>query len=141
MKREKPRNRLTYALLIVLTVFLGLASRKFSLLLPWWLAKNAGDILYATMTFWLIGCLFPALTTFRVAVAATLFCFSIEFLKFYQAGWMVSLRHSKSGALIFGSGFHVSNLVCYVIGVLIAVGIDAAITHRNGRARNLCTAP
>ncbi len=124
------RSRLTYALLIALTIPLGLASRKFSVLLPWWLAKNAGDILYATMAFWLVGFFFPRLSTLRAALAAGLFCVGIEFLKFYQAPWMVAVRHSRAGALVFGSGFHASNLVCYAVGVALAVGIELGIRQK-----------
>ena len=119
-----PRSRLAYALLIALTIPLGLASRKFSFLLPPWLAKNAGDVLYATMAFWLVGFLFPRLSTLRTALATALFCFGIEALKFSQAPWLVASRHSRAGALVFGVGFHASNLLCYVIGVGIAVGVE-----------------
>lgn len=89
--------------------------------------KNAGDILYATMTFWIVGVLFPRLSTLRAALAALLFCVAIEFLKLYQADWMVAVRHSKAGALVFGSGFHLSNLVCYTLGVALAVGMEQGI--------------
>lgn len=125
-----PRSRLVYALLIALTIPLGLASRKFSYLLPPWLAKNAGDVLYATMAFWLVGFLFPRLSTPRAALAATLFCFGIEVLKFSQAPWLVAARHSRAGALVFGAGFHASNLVCYVIGVALAVALERALRRR-----------
>ena len=122
-----PRSRLTYALLVALTIPLGLAARKFSFLLPLWLAKNAGDVLYATMAFWLVGFLFPRLSTLHAALAATLFCFGIEILKFSQAPWLVAARHSRAGALVFGAGFHTSNLLCYVIGVGVAVGVERAL--------------
>lgn len=127
------RSRLTYALLIALTILLGLASRKFSYLLPPWLAKNAGDVLYATMAFWLVGFLFPRLSPLRAALAAALFCFGIEILKFSQAPWLVWARHSRAGALVFGVGFHASNLVCYVIGVAVAVAIEG--TFRRTQAQ------
>ncbi len=127
---QPPRSRLTYALLIALTIPLGLASRKFSHLLPPWLAKNAGDVLYATMAFWLVGFLFPRLPAPRAALAATLFCFGIEFLKFSQAPWLVSARHSRAGALVFGVGFHASNLVCYAVGVALAVALESALRRR-----------
>lgn len=122
-----PRRRSLYALLIALTISLGLASRKFSFLLPPWLAKNAGDVLYATMAFWLVGFLFPSLSARRAAPAATLFCFGIEVLKFLQVPWLVAARHSRAGTLVFGVGFHASNLVCYVIGVGLAVAIERAL--------------
>jgi hypothetical protein len=118
------RNRIGYALLIGLTIVFGLASRKFASLLPFWLAKNAGDVLYAVMAFWLVGFLFPRLSSFRAALAAGLFCFGIEFLKFSDAPWLVAARHSRAGALVFGVGFHASNLVCYALGVLAALLLE-----------------
>ena len=124
------RNRSVYALLIGLTIIFGLASRKFSFLLPPLLAKNAGDILYAVMAFWLVGLLFPRLPTFRAALAAGLFCLGIELLKFVQAPWLVAVRHSRAGALVFGSGFHWSNLVCYAIGVAAAALLEQVFIHK-----------
>jgi len=124
------RSRLTYALLIALTIPLGLASRKFASLLPPLLAKNAGDVLYATMAFWLVGFLFPRFSTFRTALISTLLCFGIEFLKFAQVPWLVAARHSRAGALVFGVGFHASNLVCYVLGAALAVAVETALRRR-----------
>ncbi len=130
------RNRPVYSLLIGLTIILGLASRKFSFLLPFWLAKNAGDVFYAVMTFWLAGFLFPRLPTFRAALAAGLFCFGIELLKFVQMPWLVAARQSRAGALVFGSGFHWSNLVCYIIGVAAAAALETVIGSRTRRERH-----
>ena len=127
---KTPRSRLTYALLIALTIALGLTSRKFSALLPPWLAKNAGDALYATMAFWLVGFLFPRLSTLYAALAAMLFCFGIEALKFAQTPWLVAARHSRAGALVFGVGFSASNLLCYVIGVALAALLEVALRRR-----------
>jgi len=117
-------SRLFYALLLVATIALGLLSRKFSHSLPPWMAKNAGDVLYATMAFWLVRLLFPRPSPLRAGGAAALFCFGIEFLKFVRAPWLVAARHSRAGALVFGIGFHASNLVCYVVGVALALLIN-----------------
>ncbi len=130
MPASKIRNRFTYVRLISLTIFFGLASRKFALLLPPWLAKNAGDILYAVMAFWLAGFLFPRLPTLRIAFIAGGFCFGIEFLKFVQAPWLVAARHSRAGALVFGVGFHGSNLVCYALGVAVAATMERVFLNR-----------
>ena len=123
----KPRSRAVYALLLFLTISVGLASRKFSVHLPPLLAKNTGDVLYAIMMFWLVGFLFPRLSTFGAALAAGLFCFGIEFLKFADMPWLVAARHSTAGALVFGRGFHVSNLVCYVLGVAAAALLETVL--------------
>lgn len=121
------RSRPFYALLISLTILLGLASRKFAFLLPHWLAKNLGDVLYAVMAFWLAGFLLPRLPALRAAFAAALFCAGIELLKFVQAPWLVAVRHSRAGALVFGTGFHLSNLACYALGVLAALLAERAL--------------
>jgi hypothetical protein len=127
---ERPRNRPTYAALIAVTIICGLASRKFSFLLPPLLAKNAGDVLYATMAYWLIGVLLPSFSTIRTAVSALLFCTVIEFLKLDIAPAMATIRASPAGALIFGHGFHGSNLVCYTLGTLLAVGGELLIKRK-----------
>ena len=41
----RKRHPLRYALLLIAALILGLLSRKFSHVLPWWMAKNAGDVL------------------------------------------------------------------------------------------------
>ena len=131
--RQIKRSRLTSALLLAATIVIGLGSRRFSALLPPILAKNAGDILYATMTFWLVGLLFPTLSTARAALAATLFCFGIEFLKFVDAPWLIATRNSRAGALVFGHAFQASNLACYVLGALIGAAVEVGI-RRRGRS-------
>ena len=126
----EPRSRAVHALLLFLTISVGLASRKFSVHLPPLLAKNTGDVLYAVMMFWLVGFLFPRLSMFGAALAAGLFCFGVEFLKFANMPWLVAARHSTAGALVFGRGFHVSNLVCYALGVAAAALLETALRRR-----------
>ena len=127
------RNPLIFVLLIAATVALGLASRRFAALLPWWMAKNAGDVLYAVMAYWLAALCFPRLTPVRTAVVTLGFCFAIEFLKFSNMSWLVAARHNQGGALVFGHGFHVSNLACYGLGVALALGFEMALQRRQPR--------
>ena len=124
------RNRSTYALLAVLTIVIGLASRRFSALLPPWMAKNAGDVLYAVMVYWLLGLCFPLLSPARTVLAAGCFCFAIEFLKFSTAPWLAAAWHNRFGMLVFGSGFHVSNLICYALGVLAALLVETRLIKK-----------
>ncbi len=125
-----PRSRSHYALLAALTIALGLASRHFSRFLPAWMAKNAGDVLYAVMIYWLLGLFLPRLSPRRRALGAFLFCLGIEFLKFVQAPWLVAARHSTAGRLVLGVGFHWFNLVCYALGTALAWGVERALTRR-----------
>ncbi len=119
------RRRLVYVGAVALTIALGLGSRAIAL--PWWLAKNAGDALYATMIYWGIRVLFPVAGTMRVAIAALTWCFAIELTQLYQAPWIDAIRATTPGHLVLGQGFHAFDLVCYVIGVALAIGCEAAV--------------
>jgi hypothetical protein len=118
------RVRWRYAAATVATIAAGLASRACSRHLPWWLAKNLGDALYATMVFWGMGVLAPRAQTWRVAVAAVAFCFAIELSQAYHAAWIDSVRATTPGRLVLGQGFHAFDLVCYVLGVALAVALE-----------------
>jgi hypothetical protein len=125
------RSRLIVGVLLLATVALGLASRRYAPFLPWWLAKNAGDILYATMAYWLVLLLSPRLMASRAGAVAFLFCVAIEFAKFFQIPVLVAARHEAWGRLIFGVGFHISNLVCYGIGTVLGVAIDSVFFRKS----------
>ena len=116
------RSRLLYAVLIVIVIVLGLASRRYSHALPPLLATTTGDALWALCVFLFFGFLRPAAPIWRVAVAALVFAFAIEFSQLYHAPWIDILRHQRLGGLILGFGFRWDDLLCYTIGV----GIGAA---------------
>ena len=82
------------------------------------------------MAFWLARLLFPRLPSVGAASAAFAFCVAIEFAKFIQTPWLAAVRHRAWGHLIFGSGFHVTNLICYGIGVLIGVGVERGMNRQ-----------
>lgn len=127
------RSRWRYALAVLATIAAGLASRAYAVHLPWWLAKNAGDALYATMVFFGFGFVAPRARTSRVALAATAFCFAIELTQLYRAPWIDAVRATTPGRLVLGQGFHAFDLVCYVIGVGLGAGLELAA--RRWRAR------
>ncbi len=135
MPPQTKRSRFHYAILAALTIALGLASRHFSRFLPGWMAKNAGDVLYAVMAYWLLGLLLPRLSPLRVALLTFLFCLGIELLKFVQIPWLVAARHSAAGRLVFGVGFHGSNLVCYALGTALAWGAEQAFPRHTTNTR------
>lgn len=120
------RNRLYYLLFIFLTIGLGLLSR--TRFVPDWLYPYLGDILYALMFFFIIGFLFPKLSTLRVVLVSIGFCFLIELSQLYQADWINTLRSYRLGGLVLGYGFLWSDLVSYtfggVVGGLLEYGFD-----------------
>jgi hypothetical protein len=115
------RNRKTYIVLIILTIIIGLASRKFPHLFPVFFATYLGDTLWALLVFWLLGFLFPKRSTFWVTTCALIFSYLIEISQLYHAEWIDALRATTFGALVLGHGFLWSDIFCYTIGIAIGV--------------------
>jgi len=115
------RNRLVYALMVVIAFVLALGSREIPEMLPDFIVKYAGDTLWALMTFLFIGFLFPSLSMLKVAAITLLLAFCIEFSQLYRAPWINELRSNRLVALVTGRGFLWSDLVCYIVGVAAGV--------------------
>jgi hypothetical protein len=107
---------------VIVTIAAGLGSRAVTL--PWWLAKNAGDALYATMIYFVIGFVRPRASWWRVAIAALAWCFAVEGLQAVHVRWLDDLRATLPGRLVLGQGFHAFDLVCYIAGVALAIAIE-----------------
>jgi hypothetical protein len=127
------RSRISYLIAAIAVALLGLSSRRYSRLLPEFLASYAGDILWALMAFLGIGMLFARWTTLRVTVTALLFAFTIELSQLYHASWLDQIRHTRVGGLILGYGFLWSDLICYGIG--IAGGMIQEIVQKERKMR------
>ncbi|WP_375437987.1 DUF2809 domain-containing protein [uncultured Hymenobacter sp.] len=118
------RSRKGYGLLIVLTVLLGLASRKFAFAFPPLIAAYAGDTLWALLVFWLLGFCCPHWSSRRVAGYALLFAVAIETSQLYHPPWLDALRNTMLGSLVLGHGFLWSDLLCYGVGVAGGFGFE-----------------
>jgi hypothetical protein len=129
------RSRLTYLAAAIAVIVLGLASRKFSRVLPEFLASYAGDTLWALTAFLGIGMLFPSWSTPRVGVVALLFSFAIELSQLYHSPWIDQIRRTMPGALILGYGFLWTDLLCYVVGVSIGCALETLLKGINARRR------
>jgi len=114
-----------YVLAFVVSILLGLASRRYPTAISEFFGKYPGDALWAAMVFFGLGALRPRASTVSIAFLALSTCFVIEALKFYQASWIVGIRHTTLGHLVFGHVFSVQNLVAYTVGVVVALGIEA----------------
>ena len=126
------RNRVWYLMAVVLTIAAGLASRKFNSYLPAFLGKYPGDAIWALMVFFGVGLLLPTASSLRVAATSIAFSVCIELLKLIQSPWLVHLRHTTAGHLVFGSIFSWQNLIAYVIGIGLGCLLELLIQVGNG---------
>lgn len=125
------RSRLVTAALLLLTIALGLASRRFAPALPHFIAAYAGDALWAAMVFWIAAFVRPRANTRTLAAVALGVSFAVELSQLYQARWVNEIRDTRLGALALGHGFLWSDLVCYAAGVLAAALVDIAVRPKN----------
>ena len=112
-------NRLNYFILILLVMILGIVSRKISNI-PLFI----GDVLYAVLIYFGLRFLFINLKTYKTFLLSLLFCFGIEILQLVQIDWLIAIRKTTLGHYILGEGFLWSDLLCYVVGTLVAFLID-----------------
>ncbi len=112
-------NRLNYFVLILLVLILGILSRKISNI-PLFI----GDVLYAVLIYFGLRFLFIHLKTHKTFLLSLLFCFGIEILQLVQIDWLIAIRKTTLGHYILGEGFLWSDLLCYVVGTLVAFLID-----------------
>ena len=127
--RDARRSWRVYSALLVATVLMGLGSRRYGDALPAFVARYAGDALWATMVMWVYALLWPKTSTARLAISALTTAFVVEFSQSYRAPWIDAIRATRPGALALGQGFLWSDLVCYAVGVGIGVCVDAALRH------------
>ena len=111
--------RLYYFISILLILILGILSRKIS-----GIPLFIGDILYAVLIYFGIRFLIMNSKKSTSFLLGLLFCFSIEILQLVQIDWLIAIRKTTLGHYILGEGFLWSDLLCYIIGTLLAFLID-----------------
>ena len=111
--------RLYYFISILLILILGILSRKIS-----GIPLFIGDILYAVLIYFGIRFLIMNSKKSTSFLLGLLFCFSIEILQLVQIDWLIAIRKTTLGHYILGEGFLWLDLLCYVVGTLVAFLID-----------------
>lgn len=111
--------RFVYFILVLLTIVLGIASRK-TMGIPLFV----GDILYAVLVYfgfrWL---LVKSKTPWQIGLPL-LFCFLIEIQQLSTAAKLVAIRETTLGHYVLGQGFLWSDLLCYTMGIGLAYAVD-----------------
>jgi len=131
MSPIKTRKVLLYFVLFLLTIPLGLATRRYPGYFPFIISVYGGDILYATCLFFLLRFLFPVTELLKIGVISYLACIAIELQQLYKAPWIVDLRRTFPFGLILGYDFALSDCVCYFIGCALGLAIGWLLERRS----------
>lgn len=119
MLKTLKNNRLYYISALLITLILGVLSRKIT-----GIPLFIGDVLHAVLIYFGLRFLFIHLKTHKTFLLSLLFCFSIEILQLVQIDWLIAIRKTTLGHYILGEGFLWLDLLCYIMGTLMAFLID-----------------
>ncbi|WP_277587462.1 DUF2809 domain-containing protein [Psychrobacillus antarcticus] len=128
-------KRTYYVFAIMISIFLGLASRYINVL-PNFIVNHTGDTLWAIMVYFLFRFIFASKSHNTAFYLSFIFCFSIEFSQLYQADWINTIRSTMLGSLILGKGFLAVDLKRYSIGIVIAFMMDKWIPSLFVKVKN-----
>ena len=118
------RHPIIHLALLVMTILLGLGSRRRASALPAVVSAYVGDTFWALALFPFLGLVLPRMSTTRVAALALGLSVVVELSQLYHAPWIDSVRQTTIGGLILGFGFLWSDLACYAAGVGLGVVIE-----------------
>lgn len=111
--------KIKYLISVISFITLGILSRKIT-----GIPLFIGDLLYAVLIYFGFRFLIVKSEKSTSLLFSLLFCFGIEFLQLVQIDWLIAIRKTTLGHYILGQGFLWSDLICYVIGTLLAFLID-----------------
>lgn len=130
-KCKTKRNRGQITLCISLCILLGLLSRS-TLPLPVFFRTYGGDTLWASMFYFIFLWLWPKQKAALIFVITVLFAFVIECSQMIDVAWLNALRQTPL-RLLLGQGFLISDLLCYVVGAVLAYVLDLFICYKNNQ--------
>lgn len=110
--------------LLLVTILLGLATRRFPASFPAFIARYGGDALWASMVYWMLAFIAPRTRWTRLGALGLGIAIAVECSQLYHAPWLEQVQSTRPGALLLGQGFLWSDLACYAGGIGLAVGID-----------------
>lgn len=112
-------NRLYYFSALLINLILGILSRKIN-----GTPVFIGDVLYAVLIYFGFRFLIMDSRKSTSLLLSLLFCFGIEILQLVQIDWLLAIRKTTLGHYILGEGFLWLDLLCYIMGTLMAFLID-----------------
>ena len=109
------------AIILAVVIALGLLTRSHWVDPHSVIGRYGGDTLWAVAAYWGIAFLLPGLSVARTALFSLLFAYLIETSQLFKAPWLKALRATLPGKLILGQGFLWSDILCYTVGVGMAI--------------------
>ena len=127
-----PKRRVTYAVLLLITIPVGLAWRMAPLgLSPFWF-KYGGSALWAMALYWLLAVCLPRLSVVGLAFLAGAVAAVVEFSRLWRVPAVDAFRLTLAGRLLLGRYFSLKNIAAYWLAIALAALLDRWLVRRGG---------
>jgi hypothetical protein len=127
-----PKRRVTYAVLLLITIPVGLAWRMVPLgLSPFWF-KYGGSALWAMALYWLIAVCLPELSAAGLACLAASVAAVVEFSRLWRVPALDAFRLTLAGRLLLGRYFSLKNIAAYWVAIALAAFLDRWLVRSDG---------
>lgn len=126
------RDRVVFVALAVATVGIGLLVHARAWELPAGVRDKLGDALWALMVAWGAGAVAPRSPGWARSLAALAVCWTVEASQLWRQAWLESVRATRLGHLVLGSGFDAGDLWAYALGILAALLGETLVRRRRG---------
>lgn len=113
-------RRITYLLLFICFTWLALATRRHADWFHPFIARYAGDTIWAGMFLFILRIIFPAANLVVLAFFNYAFGVLDELSQLWRTPWLDAIRDTTIGRLMLGVGFVWSDLLCYAVGTFLA---------------------
>jgi len=128
------KRRVTYAVLLLITIGAGLVWRMVPLgLSPFWF-KYGGSALWAMALHWLVAACLPRLSAAGLSFLAGVVAAVVEFSRLWQVAAVDAFRLTLAGRLLLGRFFSLKNIVAYWLAIALAALLDRWLV-RSGDAK------
>ena len=120
------RRRVTCALLLLVTVPIGLTVRFLPLHLPWFLYKYLGSTLWAVALYWFLAALLPKLRPQSIAIIAITIATLVELSRLIPIAPIDAFRQTLAGTILLGRYFSLKNIVAYILAITLVAALDSS---------------
>jgi len=117
-------RRLLGAILLLITIPIGLAVRYLPLGLPWFLYKYLGSVLWAAALYWFLAALLPKLRTQAIAALAILIATLLELTRLIPIAPIDAFRQTLAGQILLGRFFSLKNIAAYILAISLTAALD-----------------
>ena len=125
-------RRVTYAVLMLITVVAGLVWRMASLGLPPFWFKYGGSALWAIALYWLIAAWLPRWSAVGLGCLAGVVAAVVEFSRLWHVAVVDAFRLTLAGRLLLGRYFSLMNIAAYWVAIALAALLDWWLVRGRG---------